>query len=152
MTVRSASREDDDGNFFEPEKRNRPVLLWPDGSTISMTDAQTKLGFTFFEVYASTLKINARAVENALQVPHCTSLPPCPTAPPSPPHCTSLPAPLHLQARYQRHLPLGQRLWRSVDKGSKYDKEVDGKLHKVFITFSPLAGQMLAEGKIKVNF
>ena len=36
--------------------------------------------------------------------------------------------------------------------GSKYDKEVDGKLHKVFITFSPLAGQMLAEGKIKVNF
>ena len=97
MTVRSASREDDDGNFFEPEKRNRPVLLWPDGSTISMTDAQTKLGFTFFEVYASTLKINARAVEKALQ------------------------------QRYQRRLPLGTRLWRCVDKGSKYDTEVDGK-------------------------
>ena len=87
-----------------------------------MTDAQTELGFTFFEVYASTLKINARSVENALQ------------------------------QRYQRILPLGQRLWRSVDMGSKYDKEVDGKLHKVFITFPPLAGQMLAEGKIKVNF
>ena len=112
----------DDGNFVEPEKRNRPVLLWPDGSTISMTDAQTKLGFTFFEVYSSTLKINARAVEKALQ------------------------------QRYQRLLPLRQRLWRCVDKGSKYDTEVDGKLHKVFITFSPLAGQMLAEGKIKVNF
>ena len=121
MTKRGASHEDDDG-FVEPEKLNRPLLLWPDGSTISMADAQTELGFTFFEVYASTLKINARAVENALQ------------------------------QRYQRPLLLGQRLWRCVDKGSKYDTEVDGKLHKVFITFSPLAGQMLAEGKIKVNF
>ena len=53
-----------------------------------MTDAQTKLGFTFFEVYASTLKINARSVEKALQ------------------------------ERYQSLLPLGQRVWRCVDKGS----------------------------------
>ena len=75
-----------------------------------MTDAQTELGFTFFEVYSSTLKINARYVEKALQ------------------------------QRYQRLLPLGQRLWRCVDKGSKYDTEVDGKLLKVFIAFSPLAG------------
>ena len=87
-----------------------------------MTDAQTELGFTFFEVYASTLKINARAVEKALQ------------------------------QRYQRLLPLRQRLWRCVDKGSKYDTEVDGKLHKVFVIFSPLVGQMLAESKIKINF
>jgi hypothetical protein len=55
-----------------------------------------------------------------------------------------------LQQRYQ-HLKLGHRLWRCPDKGSKFDKEVDGKVHKVFITFSPLNSQMLADGKIKVN-
>ena len=87
LTKRGASHEGDNGNFVYGGKVNRPVLLWPDGSTISMTDAQTELGFTFFEVYSSTLKINARYVENALQ------------------------------QRYQR-LPLGQRLWRCVDKGS----------------------------------
>jgi hypothetical protein len=78
-----------------------------------MSDAQSELGFTFHEVYASTLKINARMVEKALQ------------------------------QRYQ-HLKLGHRLWRCPDKGSKFDKEV-------FITFSPLNSQMLADGKIKVN-
>ena len=86
-----------------------------------MTDAQTQLGFIFFEVYSSTLKINARLVENALQ------------------------------QRYQ-HLPLGLRLWRSPDKGEKFDKEIDVKLHKVFITCSPRVAQMLAERQIKVNF
>ena len=71
-----------------------------------MKDARNLLGFTFFEVYSSTLKTNARYVEAALQM------------------------------RYQ-HLPLGLRLWRYPDKGAKYDKEIDGKLHKVFITCSP---------------
>ena len=105
---------------LNPGKLNRPVLLWSDNSTITMSDAQSELGFTFHEVYASTLKINARMVEKALQ------------------------------QRYQ-HLKLGHRLWRCPDKGSKFDKEVDGKVHKVFITFSPLISQMLADGKIKVN-
>ena len=105
---------------LNPGKLNRPVLLWSDNSTITMSDAQSELGFTFHEVYASTLKINARMVEKALQ------------------QC------------YQ-HLKLGHRLWRCPDKGSKFDKEVDGKVHKVFITFSPLNSQMLAYGKIKVN-
>ena len=90
-----------------------------------MTDAQTELGFTFFEVYASTLKINARAVEKALQ------------------QSAALPAPPPARAT---------SVWRCVDKGSKYDTEVDGKLHKVFVIFSPLVGQMLAESKIKINF
>ena len=56
-----------------------------------------------------------------------------------------------LQRRYQ-NLPLGMRLWRYPDKGPKFDKEIDGKLHKVFITVSPLIGQLLAERLIKVNF
>ena len=86
-----------------------------------MGDAKTKLGFTFQTVYESTLKLNARDVEDALQ------------------------------KRYQ-HLKLGQRLWRCPDKGSKFDGPEDvGKLHKVFITFSPHVKQMLANGEIKVN-
>ena len=56
-----------------------------------------------------------------------------------------------LQLRYQ-HLPLGLRLWRCPDKGKKFDEEVDGKLHKVYITCSPDVAKMLAERQIKVNF
>ena len=122
LTVRGASQQAEDGTFTDPTARNRPVLLFSDGSTISMKRAQeADLGFTFFEVYSSTLMINARYVEKALQ------------------------------KRYQ-HLPLGLRLWRHPDKGKKYDKEIDGKLHKVYITCSPRVAQMLAERKIKVDF
>ena len=116
-----SAQQAEDGTYIEPNARNKPVLLWADDSTITMKDAKNLLGFTFFEVYSSTLKINARYVEAALQM------------------------------RYQ-HLPLGLRLWRYPDKGAKYDKEIDGKLHKVFITCSPRVGQMLAERQIKVNF
>ena len=52
---------------LNPGKLNRPVLLWSDNSTITMSDAQSELGFTFHEVHASTLKYNARMVEKALQ-------------------------------------------------------------------------------------
>ena len=120
--MRGASQQAEDGTFTDPTARNRPVLLFSDGSTISMKRAQeADLGFTFFEVYSSTLMINARYVEKALQ------------------------------KRYQ-HLPLGLRLWRHPYKGKKYDKEIDGKLHKVYITCSPRVAQMLAERKIKVDF
>ena len=99
----------------------RPRTADPAPRRRERKDAKNLLGFTFFEVYSSTLKINARYVEAALQM------------------------------RYQ-HLPLGLRLWRHPDKGKKYDTEIDGKLHKVFITSSPCVAQMLCERKIKVNF
>ena len=121
LTTRGTAGQDADGEYTINPGKNRPVLLWwPDESTITMGEARSELGFTSHEVYASTLKYNARMVENALQ------------------------------QRYQ-HLDLGHRLWRCADKGSKYDTEVDGKLHKVFITYSPLISEMLADGKIKVN-
>ena len=120
LTARGLCEETEPGIYIDVGKRNRPVLLWSDGTTITQTDAQTKVGFRFFEVYSSTLMINARYVEKALQL------------------------------RYQ-HLPLGHRLWRVADMGKKYDKEVDGKVHKVFITYSPDANHMLAESKIKIN-
>ena len=121
LTARGLCKETEPGIYIDVGKCNRPVLLWSDGTTITQTDAQTKVGFRFFEVYSSTLMINARYVEKALQL------------------------------RYQ-HLPLGHRLWRCADMGKKYDKEVDGKLHKVFITYSPDADHMLAESKIKIHY
>ena len=119
LTQRGTGGEDAEYTI-NPGKLNRPVLLWPDDSTITMSDARNKLGFTSHEVYASTLKYNAPMVEKALQL------------------------------RYQ-HLDLGQRLWRCPDKGSKFDQEVDNKVHKVFITHSPHISDMIADGLIKVN-
>ena len=121
LTTRGTAGQDADGEYTINPGYNRPVLLWwPDESTITMGEARSELGFTSHEVYASTLKYNARMVEKTLQL------------------------------RYQ-HLPLGQRLWRCPDKGSKFDTEVDDKVHKVFITYSPLISDMIADGLIKVN-
>jgi hypothetical protein len=121
LTTRGTAGQDADGEYTIKPGKNRPVLLWwPDESTITMGEARSELGFTSHEVYASTLKYNARMVEKTLQL------------------------------RYQ-HLPLGQRLWRCPDKGSKFDTEVDDKVHKVFITYSPLISDMIADGLIKVN-
>ena len=122
LTLRGSEKLDEvTGDYIPSGTRNRPVLLYPDDSTISMTKAQTHLGFVYFEVYASTLKINARAVEKALQV-------------------------------LKMALPLGRRLWRCADKGSKFDKEIDGKVHKVYITISPRIGSLIAKGEIKINY
>ena len=122
LTLRGNEKLDEvTGEYTTSGTRNRPVLLYPDGSTISMTKAETHLGFAYFEVYASTLKINARAVEKALQV-------------------------------LKMALPLGRRLWRCADKGSKFDKEIDGKVHKVYITISPRIGSLIAKGEIKINY
>ena len=121
LTTRGAAHADADGEYtINPGKRNNPVLLWLDDATITMGEARSELGFTSHEVYASTLKYNARMVEKALQL------------------------------RYQ-HLQLGQRLWRCPDKGSKFDQEVDDKVHKVFITHSTLISDMIADGLIKVT-
>ena len=75
----------------------------------------------YIELYASTLKINARRVEEAFQ------------------------------KRFQ-YLPLGTRLWRHPDMGCKYDQPQDaGKVHKVFLTFSPLVAKARRDLWIKLN-
>ena len=52
-----------------------------------------------------------------------------------------------------QYLPLGVRLWRGPDKGSKYDHADNArKVHKVFVTFSPRVAQMLRERKIKIDY
>ena len=67
LTERGASQQDEDGTFIKPQARNRPVLLWAHDSVITQKEAETELGFKYIELYASTLKINARRVEDALQ-------------------------------------------------------------------------------------
>ena len=117
---RGSEKRDKNGDFIATGTRNRPTLLWPDGTHIKQSEAKTLLGFKFFEVYASTLQINARAVEAALQ-------------------------------KLKQALPLGTRLWRCPDMGPKYDKKVDGHLHKVYITVSPFIGDMVHTGEIIIN-
>ena len=56
LTPRGAARADADGEYtINPGKLNRPVLLWSDGTTITMGKAQSELGFIFQEVYAAAL-------------------------------------------------------------------------------------------------
>ena len=118
--LRGSEKRDKNGDFIATGTRNRPTPLWPDGTHIKESEAKTLLGFKFFEVYASTLQVNARAVEAALQ-------------------------------KLKQALPLGTRLWRCVDKGGKYDKKIDGHLHKVFFTVSPFIGDMVHTGEIIIN-
>ena len=120
ITPRGKAKRDENGDFIATGERTRPTLLWADGTYIKQSEATSLLGFKFFEVYASTLQINARAVEAALQ-------------------------------KLKQALPLGTRLWRCPDKGAKYDKKVDGHLHKVYITVSPFIGDMVHTGEIIIN-
>ena len=88
--------------------------------TVVSVWASTTSSVRGVRLHPQEVKINARAVEKALQV-------------------------------LNQSLPLGCRLWRCPDKGSKFDKEIDGHLHKVFITVSPHIGDMVAKGEIMIN-
>jgi hypothetical protein len=121
LTERGASQQDEHGTFIDPSARNRPVLLWAHDSVITQKEADMHLGFKYIELYTSTIKLNARRVEAAFQ------------------------------KRFQ-HLPLGTRLWRAPDKGAKYDQPEDaGKVHKVFLTYSPLVAKAWRDLWIKLN-
>ena len=69
---------DNEGNIVG-WKYNRPTILWADKSVIKMLELLGELRFETHEVYASRLKVNARKVEDALQVRHSR-----------PPFCTFL--------------------------------------------------------------
>ena len=119
LTERGAGEELENGDWVWNGDRNRPVLRWADGAVIKESEATTELKFGIIEIYASTLMVNARYVEKALQ-------------------------------SLYMHVPLGTRLWRIVDKGKKYDTEIDGNVHKVFVTLSHEVLRMVAEGTIQV--
>ena len=118
-TERGAGEELDNGDWVWNGAVNRPVLRWADGALIKESAATNELKFVIIEIYASTLMVNARYVEKALQ-------------------------------SLYMHVPLGTRLWRIVDKGKKYDTEIDGNVHKVFVTLSHEVPRMVAEGTIQV--
>lgn len=101
--------------------RAAPILTWPDGTTIEAGQATDKLGFDSVELYSSTLKINARAVEAALQRRFDY---------------------LRLGVRLWRENDKGAKYDKPKDKG---------KVHKVFLTFSRKARKAIRKGKIVVN-
>mmetsp|Transcript_3033 Transcript_3033/g.3448 ORF Transcript_3033/g.3448 Transcript_3033/m.3448 type:complete len:112 (-) Transcript_3033:173-508(-) len=49
------------------QKKNRPVLLYPDGSVIGQKDLIKGFGFQAITLYRNALKINASRVEDFLQ-------------------------------------------------------------------------------------
>eukprot|EP00978_Attheya_sp_CCMP212_P028820 scaffold100550_cov57-Attheya_sp.AAC.3 len=53
-----------------------------------------------------------------------------------------------LQRKFQG-LALGRRLWRSVDRGPKYEPP-DGKVHSVGIVYSDLIMPLIGSGSIKL--
>jgi hypothetical protein len=123
LTTRGTAELEEDGSIIAgSETRNRPVLLWPDDGIITMKQATQQLDFQYIEIYSSTLKLNARRVEKALQQ-----------------RFQYLP----LGVRLWRAPDKGAKYDRDDDAR---------KVHKVFVTFSPRVAQMLRERKIKIDY
>eukprot|EP00324_Dicrateria_rotunda_P011324 CAMPEP_0206174652 /NCGR_PEP_ID=MMETSP1474-20131121/52699_1 /ASSEMBLY_ACC=CAM_ASM_001110 /TAXON_ID=97495 /ORGANISM="Imantonia sp., Strain RCC918" /LENGTH=297 /DNA_ID=CAMNT_0053584359 /DNA_START=89 /DNA_END=979 /DNA_ORIENTATION=- len=122
LTARGALRLDDNGDIINGhDSRNRPVLLWANGDTITMKQAEQQLGFRYIEIYASTLKLNARRVESALQQ-----------------RFQYMP----LGPRLWRGPDKGAKYDTPEDAH---------KVHKVFVTFSTRVAQMLRERAAKLD-
>lgn len=120
LSNRSSYRIDPDTNDKIYIKGN-PVLRWketsefykqrqlkgaPDPGIITGEQFRDILGARMKVLYKSKLQYNARRVEDSLQY------------------------------KYLRRLDLGQRLFRDVDRGSKYERPKEGKLHQVGIIYS----------------
>ena len=106
---------------------NRPVLLWNDGSTITMKTAIEQHGFQSVVVYESTYLFDATRVEDAIQT------------------------------YFQDRLPLGtHKLWRCVAKGRHHDEndclENSINVYKVFITYSRQVQEKLRLRELKINY
>jgi hypothetical protein len=103
------------------ERGARPTLLWADDTNITMGDAEIELEFEEIEVFSSLWKVNARAVEGALQK-----------------RFHHLP----LGHRLWRDVDKGAKYDTPKDAG---------KVHKVFLTYSKIAYMALCENRIKIN-
>ena len=58
----------------EVQGYNRLTILWADKSVIKTSELLGELQFETHKIYASRLKVNARKVEDALQVRRCLPL------------------------------------------------------------------------------
>ena len=123
LTVRGSAELDEYGEIIDSSAtvHNEPVLLWRDGSVITKKEAEGELGFKCVELYASTLKLNARRVEEALQQYYQH---------------------VELGVRLWRCPDKGSKYDTEADAN---------KVHKVFLTYSPRVIEMLREGTIKIN-
>jgi len=109
--------------------RNRPSLLWEDGSTITQAEARA-MGFDSQFVYFNKLRRNCRLVEDAIQE-QIESI-------------ESIPKGLGKR--------LGNKLFRHVAMGGRDEdpeQKEDSYLCKVFITWIPRA--KLLKAGVKVN-
>ena len=117
-----------DGTYSK--KVNRPTLLWPDRSQITMKEARTKLGFETMVVHSNLLYFNAASVEKALQ---------------------ERTHDLGLGRRCWRKAGAGGlSLYRKWDANEDLQND-HSKVIKVFLTFSRKVPQMLADGELIVN-
>ena len=91
----------------------------PDPSIITGTQFRDILGARMKVLYTSKLQYNARMVEDSLQY------------------------------RYLRRLDLGQRLFRFIDRGGKYELP-DDKLHQTGIIYSDRVQEFINSGDIVV--
>ena len=123
LTTRGSAELDEYGEIIDSSStvHNEPVLLWRDGSVITKKEAEGELGFKCLELYASTLKLNARRVEEALQQYYQH---------------------VELGVRLWRCPDKGAKYDTESDTN---------KVHEVFLTYSPRVIEMLREGTIKIN-
>ncbi len=104
-------------------QRNRPVLLWSNGTNITMGQARKHLGFQSQVVYESSALIDASRVED------------------------------EIQTRFQSLPLGRKRLWRHVAMGrSSNQKDVtEPQVYKVFITYSTKVMNLLDSNEIIIQ-
>ena len=70
MTQRGNNKFDKEGNVVPGQdmgKKNRPVLVHPDGTNVTMKTAREEFGFRSFVVFKDLLHCNASRIEDKLQ-------------------------------------------------------------------------------------
>ena len=98
------------------------MLLWEDGSCITMKEARRELKFFSFEIYQSAIKHNVTLVEYLLQ------------------------------KRYQGLPLGLRRLWRWPGMGESSKDPSKSEIHKVFLTISVKeVGRQLAAGSVIIQ-
>ena len=116
-----------DGTFSGA--RNRPVLVWKDGTQIKMKEARDQLEFKTEIVFEDLMYYNAARVEASVQT----------------------------YFKEEQNCELGQRLWRVSGAGGfglyrKWDtgENYGTKVIKVFVVYSEKAKELIASGAVKV--
>lgn len=135
LSSRNSYRNDPDTNDRIIITKGNPVLRWketskyykqrqlegaPDPGIITGDQFRNILGARMKVLYTSKLQYNARMVEDSLQY------------------------------RYLRRLELGQRLFRDIDRGNKFERPKEDKLHQVGVIYSDRVQEFINSDDIVV--